>query len=831
MSETQENIVEGNLVDLFKVRYSAFAASSNARALPDARDGMKPVHRRILYGARSDSPSSRKHVKSAKLVGSVLGNFHPHGDKSVYDAMTRMTRHFSNNVSLLNGSGNFGSIDGSGSAAMRYTEIKVDPISDWLVLDGVDGGAVPHQPNYDESTTEPELLPVRLPMLLLNGVPAGSIGVGYTSTIPPHNAIELAKACKIVIKAMSEGRSATVDEVLQVMPGPDLPTGGIIGGYNDIREVYKTGGGSFLYRSNLEIDYEKNVIIAHSIPYGMNTEQVTSSIAEAARGRFDPKKKTRTDPTIPEIREVRDETTSDRKTDRAIIRIVIEVKRGENPDIVATKLYQHTPLQSSFAVNMHAQDETGKPVRLTLIDAIERWAVFRSDCIRRLTAANLERLREREHVLHGLTLALQNIDAVVKIIRESQNDEVAIEQLRAQIGSTSRQSAAILDMRLRRLTGLRQTELETEINDLSVEIGEHLDLLSQDGAVVQRMLNELDEIPRRIPGARCTQIQEIGKNFDPRALVEPEACLISITGRGYLKRQSEAEFNVQLRGGKGRKTKMKPDDQLLSAISCHSHDRLFAITDKGSLVRMEAHEVPTTTTGRHAANLGFDEEELVKSVISSPWPIPENYEVVTAKSDGTVKRVTLTSMNPRIGNRLNFFQGVSEGEVVGGILLPDGESDIFLASANGLGARFEPSEVRLTRRESGGVRGMRLREGDSLVAIGRISDPEELILVVTSDGIGKRVKSEEFPAQNRGIMGRILVRLREGASVVKALVVRDQDSVVIMTAQGQTVRVLVSDIKELGRTAQGVKLVTLNEGDYVVSAALLPYSPEEESAE
>lgn len=826
---SEETIIDHDLTELFRTKYAAFAMSSNARAIPDARDGLKPIHRRILYTAKQHAPSSRATVKSASITGLCLASYHPHGDASVYDAASRMTRDFLNTVPLIYGQGNHGAIDGSGAAAPRYTEMKLDPAADWLALDGVDSGAVPHSPNYDGRLTEPELMPVKLPLLLLNGVPGGSIGVGFASQIPPHNPGELVRASRYVLESLADGVEPSLDALLRLMPGPDFPTGALAGPVADIRAAYASGQGSFKIRAETEIEDAENNrsgarIIISSIPFGLTTDALVNDIANAAFGKRDEKTRTRSEPTIPEIKAVRDETTKDRRTKQVRVRLVVDLKQGEDGRVTLEKLFRLTRLETSFAVNMTVLDPVGQPITIGVVEAIQRWAEFRSECVRRQSAAELERTRDREHVVQGLIAAIECINDVVAIIKESPDETEAVARLRAFVGITSKQAEAILAMQLRRLTGLRKNELDAEAQSLAIRAGELLRVLTDTRALIDLIASELDEAGRRLARARKTTLVDLSGNADPRSLVVEEECLVSVTGRGYLKRLPADTFRLQNRNTKGAKlAKTKVDDVLQSVVGCHSHDRLFAVTDGGAVVRLEAHEIPVTNgAGRHAANLGFEDGELVKGLLVSQYPIPEDTQAVFATVNGEVKRVKLSDLDSKMTKRLVFYKSSAGHDIAGTAQLPAGGGDVFLASAHGQGTRFSPEEIRLTKRDSGGVRGMDLRSDDSVVSLGRIDNDDQLILCVTSDGVGKRVAASQFPTQGRGNKGRILIRPRPGETLVQALVVSENDSVLIATKNGHTVRIRVGDVKELGRSAMGVKLVALNEGDRVVSAAILP---------
>jgi DNA gyrase subunit A len=833
MTETNEiehgEIIDGDLTELFKSNYTKFALSANARAIPDARDGCKPVHRRILLTAKTTAPSSRNTIKSARIVGTTLAEYHPHGDASVYDALCRMTQNFANNLVLIQGQGNFGAIDGSSASAQRYTEAKLHPLADAILMDGVNEGAVPLERNYDNSLDEPVLLPAKIPLLLLNGSPRGSIGVGFATCIPPHNAKELVNATKYVLQCLVDNSEPSIDKILSLIPGPDFPTGAIIGSPTAIKKAYISGNGILTMRSEAVIEEAKGrsgaKIIITSIPYGLFTEDLKVEIIEAAIGKKDPKTKQRKDPTVPEVKKAQDETTLDRVTKKTVVRLVIELKAGADPSVVLEKLMQNTNLMCTFAVNMVALNEHGQPIQLSVIDAITRWAEFRIECIRRQSSVELEKNQDRLHVISGLQQAIPQINEVIELIKSSNTEAEAILGLRELVPCTTKQAEAILSMQIRRLLGLRQEELQNESNSLMERNDYLIGLLIDRSAVTNKINEELDQIAIKLSRPRQTKIQDIGSGaIDTRLLVSSEECLVSITGRGYLKRMSASDFQTQLKGGIGKKgAKVKDNDILQSVISCHSHDRLFAVTDQGAVIRLEAHEIPTNGSGRHAANLGFNENEFVKNILPTIWPIPVESQAVFADLQGGVKRVMMSNLHSNMTKRLIFYKSDKIKDIVGGVSLSEeNESDIFLASASGLGTRIKPSDIRLTQRNGSGVIGMVLKEDDYLVSIGKIDNDEQLILCCTSDGIGKRVASSEFPVQNRGGKGRILIKSKAGGVLVQALVVKESDTVLIATKLGQTVRIKVSEIRELGRVAMGSKLITLREGDEVISAAVLP---------
>jgi DNA gyrase subunit A len=738
-----------------------------------------------------------------------------------------MTRDYVNNIPYIQGQGNLGAVDGSSAAASRYTEVKLDPSADWLLMDGVDSGAVPMVPNYDQRLKEPSLLPVKIPMILLNGVPKGSIGVGFASIIPPHSVNDVAAATKYVLNCMINGENPTIDKIMETLKGPDFPTGGIVGPTSEIKKMYETGSARLIIRSKatIETNGKSSRIIITEIPYNITTTDIVNDIAEAVVGKKDTKSKSRLPPTVPEVKAVRDETTTNRKTKKVDVRIVVDVKNNEDPNVVLEKLMQYTSLQEDFAPNMVALNSNRQPIQVNIFDIIDTWINFRAECIKRLAAADLERYRDREHVINGLLIALPMIDTVVEIIKKAKNDEDATVNLMSKLKITSRQAEAILSMQLRRLNGLRRDELAKEKDDVVAKCDYNLNLLVSQEAIVTKIIDELDDTVRRLGSPRKTQIAELGRNVDPRAFITPEACLVSTTINGYIKRIASSEFKTQLKGGKGRKgAKVKDDDALHSIISCNSHDQLFAITNTNAVVRLEAHEVPDNPSGRHAANLGFEEDEGVCTLLTSVFPIPEAAEAVVATSNGQVKRIKLSDMSSKMTKRLVFYKSSNVDDVVAGaISLPQGTGDVFLASAYGQGVRFGPDSIRITKRDSGGVRGIDLASGDYLVSIGRIDNDSQSILCVTSDGIGKRVTADQFPALNRGLKGRILIKPKLSAYLVAALVTDNDDvNVIIATKMGMTIRLRVGDIRELGRSAMGAKLATLNEGDEVISAAIVP---------
>jgi DNA gyrase subunit A len=747
-------------------------------------------------------------------------SFHPHGNASIYDALSRMIRDYINHIPLIEGQGNHGAIDGSPAAAERYTEARLARDAEWLVLDGVGEGAVPTVSNYDESRMEPALLPVKLPMLLLNGVPSGSIGVGFASSIPPHNPTELARAALLAIRVRAARRELTVAEVLAVMPGPDLPTGGILGSPAEIAEVYRTGQGSLRLRASASI--VDGDIVVTAIPYEETTEGIVADIGEAALGRRDLRTKARGTPQIPEVRNVRDETVKERGTGRLRVRLVIELKQGEDPDVVLEKLYRHTKLQVVMSVNLTALDVDRQPQVYSVPAVLAAWAAFREECVRRLASGRLERVRGRQHVLEGLLLALPEIDAVVRAVRSSPNDDATVAALRALLGVTTRQAEAIASMELRRLNGLRSEAMRGELVTLEERAQHLLLLLTDPAAVAEEICGELEEAIRRFPAARKTRITQLGEQ-DARSLVVPGEALVTVTGRGYLRRIVAADFRAQHRGGRGKRgVRVKTDDVLHGVTACHSHDRLFAFTDSGRVARLEVHEVPEGEGGRHAVNLGLADGELVAAALAAPWPLPDVAEVVLASDTGKVKRVALLDLSSRMTKVMNLYRGTKDETIIGAVLLPGGEGEVFLASSRGLGTRFTPGGVPLSKRDSGGVRGMDLPEGVRLVSLGRIVNDRQLLLCISSNGWGKRVASSQFPVQVRGGKGRILMKLHERVTLVAALVVNPDDDVLVASRKGMTTRVNVSEIRELGRSAMGSRVIDLAEGDEVVAAAILP---------
>jgi DNA gyrase subunit A len=827
--ETEVGVMDADISDEIKKKLAAFGASANRRSIPDARDGMKPVHRRILYVL--NNIAKHKTIKSARIVGDVMGKHHPHGDASIYDAAARLSRDFQLQVPMVHGQGNLGSLNGGAQASMRYTEMQLGDGAYWLAMEGIENGAVRMVPNYDETEVEPSLLPVKAPMLLLNGAAVGSMGFGYAAAIPTHNPAELAAAAAVLVRAYaglhSDGVVREAEDVfrdiMEAMPGPDFPTGGLVGGPDDIAEAYLTGVGTLTVRCEALIDNERGRILVLALPYGENSADVTTDVVEAQRGRVGKDKK-RAPPQIPEIKAVRDEGTVD-DDDKPVIRIVIDLKQGEDPGTVLEKLYRHTKLQKTFSVNMTALNGEGKPQLYNVVELLEQWLTFRMDCIKMQSSGRLREAALRRHVLEGMLLALEQIDGVVSTIRGTADDAGTVRGLMELLGATTKQADSISVMQLKRLNGERAAEFRAELERLQAEEAALLGVISDPARIYEQILGELEEFARRFPAHRRTRIAVLDSK-DARALVAPEEGLLTITGRGYLRRVPASEFRAQHRGGKGKQgAKIKAEDALRAVVRCNSHDRIFPISDTGRVARLEAHEVPTGGGGRFAAALGFEDGELIAAVLAAPWPLPDGDEVVIASESGMVKRVALADLSGRNNVAMNLYGPADGRPVVGAALFPGGRGHVFLASSAGLGTRFEASDVRLTKRGSGGVIGIELPEGGSLVSMSRLraeDDEGEFIMCVASDGYGKRVPKDQFPTQNRAGKGRILIKMHPGATLVAALVLGREDTVLVATRRGMTGRFRASDIRELGRSAVGSRVMALAEGDAVVAAAVLP---------
>jgi len=780
------------------------------RALPDVRDGLKPSHRRVLYGMRlMGLASNRAYRKSAKIVGEVMGNFHPHGDSAIYDTLVRMAQDFNMRYPLVDGQGNFGSVDGDPPAAMRYTEARLRAAAEELMAD-LEKDTVDFAPNYDETTEEPTVLPAPFPNLLVNG--SAGIAVGMATNIPPHN---LGEVVDCVIHAI-EHPDATADQKLsamwRLMPGPDFPTGGIIVGRAGIAQAYRTGRGSIIVRARTEVETAKKgdrtSIVVTEIPYQVNKARLIEKIADLVR-----------DKTIEGIADLRDES------DRDGMRIVIDLKRGEVPDVVLNNLYKHTALQSSFGIIMLAI-VGGRPRVLSLVETIELFADFRRDVVRRRTAFDLRKAEARAHILEGLKIALDHLDAVIALIRASRNPPEAREGLMRTFGLSAVQAQAILDMQLQRLTGLERQKVEDELAEVLATIERLRAILANEPLLTAIVVQELKDVRAAFADARRTEITDESGEFRIEDLIVDEDMAITVTHTGYVKRTAVTSYRNQQRGGKGRiGMRFREEDFVDYLFIASTHDYLLVFSDRGRAYWLKVHEIPDVGPdgkGKALANLvSMAEGEKIAALLAGrAWE--EDKFVFMGTRKGTVKKTPLSAyQNPRAGGIIAM--GVEDDDAVIGVQLTDGTKEILLGTRDGMSIRFPETDVRPMGRTAYGVRGISLREGDRVVAMEAVEPGGTgTVMTVCENGYGKRTALDEYRVQSRGGVGIISIHTTErNGRVVGVSYVRDEDELMLITQLGKVLRMPTSGIRAIGRATQGVRLIEIESEDRVVSVARL----------
>ncbi len=784
------------------------------RALPDVRDGLKPVHRRCLFGMHElGNTWNTKHKKSARVVGEVMGKYHPHGDSSIYDTIVRMAQPFSLRIPLVDGHGNFGSIDGDPPAAMRYTEVRMQRITDEMLGD-LEKETVDMMPNFDETLQEPTVLPAKLPNLLLNG--SSGIAVGMATNIPPHNLAELCDGITHYI----DHRDCTIDDLMQFVKGPDFPTGAQICGHNGIVAMYKLGRGQICVRGTAEIEPWKNDrerIIITEIPYAVNKAEMIKHMAELVKEKV-----------IDGISDIRDESSED-------IRIVVELKRDAVGQIVLNHLYKHTELQTTFGAIMLAIDQ-GRPKILNLKDFFRCYVNHRFEVITRRTRFDLRKAEARKHILDGLLLAIAHLDDVVRIIRASKNRDEAKTQLVAAYGFSEPQVNAILDMRLYQLTGLEREKLEGELAELIAKIADLNAILADAGRVYQIIKDDLAMLKEKFgsgkEGARRTQITADENEVSIKDLIADEPCVITLSNRGYVKRVALTEYKEQNRGGRGIKgAQIKEEDFLRLVFVAETHDSLMFFTNKGRLFLKDAYEIPEaprTSFGKPLVNfLNLQEGEQVLQLL----PIRSfegDVDVMFATKDGTVKKTLLGDFKNVNRNGIRAIN-IDEGDTLVGVRLVKPGEDVVMITRNGIGTRFNSSEVRRMGRAAGGVRGINLREGDCVCSLD-VVDPAKTLLVATENGYGKRTEFSAYETKHRGGMGVTAIKGADrNGHVVAAHSVRDDESIVSITSDGLMVRQRVVDITVVGRSGMGVRLVRLTDGAKLVSISVAESEPDEEA--
>lgn len=772
-----------------------------SRALPDVRDGLKPVHRRILYAMNeSGITPKRPHAKSARTVGDVIGKYHPHGDSAVYDTMVRLAQPFSMRVPLVDGHGNFGSIDGDSAAAMRYTEARLDKPAMELLRD-LDKETVDFQPNYDESLQEPVVLPSRFPNLLVNG--SSGIAVGMATNIPPHNLGEAIDATCMMI----DNPDCTVDDLMKVLPGPDFPTGGIIMGRKGIRDAYETGKGSLTIRSKCRIEEGKNgkhSIVVSEIPYQVNRTNLLKKIADLIR-----------DKKLPEISNVHD------GADRHGIDIIIELKQNAIPQVVLNKLYKHTQLQVGFGCNMLAL-VNGVPRVLSLKEILHYYILHQEEVVERRTRYDLAKAEARAHILEGFVIALDNIDEVIQIIRSSNTDREAKDVLMERFKLSEKQSEAILEMKLRRLTGLEREKIEAELKELREKIDYYKRLLSDKDLVKQVIKEELTEIKEKYSSARITKITDEAKDLDVEDLIAEEEVVITVTKAGYVKRLPVATYRQQKRGGKGMQgVNLKEADFVEHLFISSTHAYLLFFSSRGRVYRLKAYEIPEAS--RHARGtaivnvLPLEKGETIAAVIATK-DFPEDEYLMFATSSGMVKKTSmklydrtrrdgLIAINLKEDDTLISVQRVAEGEKV------------MMVSSVGKAIMWDESEVRAMGRDTMGVRGMTVN-ADARVLGMEIARPGTELLVITELGYGKRTPVEEYPSHHRGGQGVYTISMTAKKGLLSAMkIVEENDEIMIITEEGVVVRTPVSGVSQLGRSTQGVHVMNVAGKDKVSAVA------------
>ncbi|HET9262275.1 MAG TPA: DNA gyrase subunit A [Vicinamibacterales bacterium] len=820
MTEFAASKVPVNIEDEMKRSYMDYAMSVIiGRALPDVRDGLKPAHRRVLYGMRTMGlGSNRAYRKCAKIVGEVMGNYHPHGDASIYDTLVRLAQDFNMRYPLVDGQGNFGSVDGDPPAAMRYTEARLQALADEMMTD-LDKETVDFVPNYDETTEEPTVLPTTFPNLLVNG--SAGIAVGMATNIPPHNMREVIDGVIALVELKGQSRETRLKALLKTIPGPDFPTGGAIIGRQGIFQAYSTGRGAITLRAKAAIEESKKgdkvSLVITEIPYQVNKKRLLENIADLVREK-----------TIEGISDLRDES------DREGMRIVIELKRGEVPEVILNNLYKHTQLQSTFGIIMLAI-VGGRPRVLPLVDIVDQFIDFRREIVRRRTEFELRKAEARAHILEGLKIALDHLDEVIRLIRGSKNPAEARDGLMTQFELSQVQAQAILDMQLQRLTGLERQKVVDELAELLKTIERLRAILSSDALLMGVVLGELAGVRDRYTDERRTTIIEESGELRIEDLIADEDMAITVTSTGYIKRTPISTYRMQRRGGKGRIGMRTREEDFVSHLfvaSAHSYIMIFS--DRGRAYWLKVHEIPDVGPGgkgKAIANLvSMEEGERIAALLAvREWPKEDGKQfVVMGTRKGIIKKTDLTSFsNPRAGGIIAM--GVEEGDSVIAVEMSDGTEQIFLGTRDGMAIRFPETDVRAMGRAAYGVRGISLRAGDEVVAMDVVREGGTM-LTVTENGFGKRTELEEYRLQSRGGIGIINIQTSDrNGKVVGIAYVHDDDELMLITQQGKILRMVARGVRSIGRATQGVRLIGMEEGDQVVSVAKLAEREEDEN--
>ena len=796
------NLIDVNLTSEMKTSFIDYAMSVIvARALPDVRDGLKPVHRRILYGMNELGVTPDKpHKKSARITGDVMGKYHPHGDSSIYEAMVRMAQWWSYRYMLVDGHGNFGSMDGDGAAAQRYTEARMSKIALEMLRD-INKNTVDFVDNYDASEREPLVLPARFPNLLVNG--ATGIAVGMATNIPPHNLGETIDA----VKLMMDNPEVTTRELMEVLPGPDFPTGALVMGKSGIHKAYETGKGSIVLRSRTEIEVTKSGrerIVVTEFPYMVNKTKVHEHIVRLVQEKR-----------IEGITAVRDESN------REGVRFVIEVRRDASANVILNNLFKMTQMQTNFGFNMLAI-QNGVPKILSLRQILGAYIEHQTEVVTRRTIFDKEKAEARAHILEGLLIALDHIDEVIRIIRNSQTDAEAQAELMSKFKLSERQSQAILDMRLRRLTGLERDKIQSEYDDLVALIADLADILAKPERVATIIKEELEEVKRKFGDARRTELM-VGEviSLEDEDLIEETDVLITLSNKGYIKRLDQAEFTAQKRGGRGvQGTGVKDDDFVRELVSTSTHDHLLFFTNKGRVYRLKGYEIPEygrTAKGLPIVNLlKLDEGESIQTIINVEQDRSDEAYLFFTTRQGVVKRTNVAEFSNIRQNGLKALNLRDEDELIN-VFLTDGNTDVIIGTKYGYSVRFNEAVVRNMGRSATGVRGVNLRDGDKVVGASVITDQDE-VLVITEKGYGKRTMAGEYPTKGRGGKGIKTANITEkNGPLAGLLTVKGDEDLMIITDTGVMIRTGVANISQTGRSTQGVKVMRLDQDAKIVT--------------
>lgn len=781
-----------------------------SRALPDVRDGLKPVHRRVLYAMHMlNNYHNKPYLKSARVVGDVIGKYHPHGDSAVYQAIVRLAQDFSMRYQVVDGQGNFGSIDGDNAAAMRYTEVRMRKIAEEMLKD-IDKDTIDWQPNYDDSLQEPRVLPTKIPNLLVNG--SAGIAVGMATNIPPHNLTEIMNGLKTVLR----NPEVSIDELMQTVPGPDFPTAGEIHGTSGIKSAYHTGKGIIQIRAKAEIEVhgkqERERIIINEIPYQVNKAKLIEKIAKLA-----------SDKDINGISDIRDESS------KLGIRIVIDIKRGEPANIVLNKLFKMTQMQTSFGI-IFLSINNGQPKLLNLKEQLQAFVDHRKEVIIRRTMYELRKAKERAHILEGLKTAVENIDAIVELIKSSDGPQQARTRLMGNYALSEIQAQAILDMRLQRLTGLERDKIIADYEAILKEIARLEGILDSEDIVKDMIEDEFNHVLESFGDERRTQIVADADEIQVEDLIKNEEVIVTVTHKGYLKRMPTDTYKAQKRGGKGVKGASSEDDFYNNLFTAETHDQLMFFTNKGIVYTLKVYEIPEgsrTSKGRNIVNLlPMKADERLTEIIAVPKKFEDNYLVI-ATEKGLVKKTKLDEYKNVKSSGIRAIK-VNEGDQVLGVRVTDGKKDILICADSGKVIRFAESDCRPMGRVSQGVKGITLTDEEKAIGMAIIEDGMQ-ILSVTEKGYGKRSDVSEYRKQTRGGKGIIAMKLTEKTGNLSQMKpVEEQDDLMIITNKGQVIRTKISGISLLGRNTQGVRLINLKDGEQVVAVEKIADSDDDE---